>query len=350
MIFEFRGTASELAHADQGKLSHAITELLVAHRKGRHFCIIPRVTSTWLLANVALNPRDLATLKRLASEFTTTAGLLNSAEQFVSIQIGHRSGVKITSNALIVGLDDIQGEYFFDQAAFVVEDQETDGRLYSAIVHACRSKIGAPHVSLDVRHGGGERSKNVLLKLAREQRICVLVTDSDRRLPQQGLPAKVLSYRRAVAESGWHFAWVDCIPCREIENLVPIEVVEGLPCGVARADHLVSLKKLATSEEGAGIPADARFWCFYDLKKGVDLVQLEKVAPDSIRDWTIAKMALSPCSYEGISETLVPQLLNHKKQLAAFLSLVRKPEWWNCFGRVISMLMWIGFAPAAQRT
>ncbi|MGQ3214794.1 hypothetical protein [Shinella sp.] len=350
MIIEFRGTESELSNADLDKLSHAITELLIAHRKGHHFGIIPRETSSWLLANIALNPRDHATLARLAGEFTTTAGLLKAAEKFVSIQVGHRGGATIVANAVVVGLDDVQGTYFFDQAAFVVEDQEADGKLYVALARACRSKIGAPQVSLDVRHGGGERSKHVLLKLAEEQRICVLVSDSDCKLPKQGVPAKILSYRRAVSDVGWLLAWVDFIPCREIENLIPLEVVEALPCGVDRANHIASLKKLASQEESDGIPVDERFWWFYDLKKGVDLVQLEKVTPDHIREWTIGKMALSPCTYVGVSETLVSQLLDHKTQLPAFLGLVKKPDWWRYFGRVISMLMWIGFAPAMQRT
>lgn len=350
MIIEFSGSAAELAAANRSKLTHAISELLVAHRKGHHFCIIPRETSTWLLQNIELGARELATLARVTAEYASTGGLLSTAGRYISIQVGHRAGAQDHGRFVTLGLDDVQGNYFFDRPVFVVEDQETDGKLYLAIAEACRSKVRAPNVALDVRHGGGERSKNVLRHAVDEGRICILITDSDRKYPQVGEPAKILGVRREIQETGWKLAWIEYTPCREIENLIPIDVVEGLPCAAARVDLLAALRSIQVKESESGVPHSERFWWYYDLKVGVDLVQLDKVSPDVVRDWTRGKMALAEASYSGISSSLVPQLLDDKAQLPAFLTLVKKSDWWDWFGQIVQGLLWTGFASTLQRT
>ncbi len=350
MLIEFGGSASELELADRDKLEFVVAELLVSHKKGHHYAVFQRDAAKWILENLNLSERERGTLRRLIADFTQSASLLDTVELRILIEPSHRSGIQRAAGTLTVGLDDLQSNYFFDRAALVVEDQETDGEFFLEIAEACRKMLKAPNVALDVRHGGGERSKDVLMRLAGERRIALLVTDSDKSHPQKGLPAKVLRYTREVSETGWGLAWVTCTPCRESENLIPLSVFERLPCRFGRENDLVALAHIADEEIRSGCPPEESFWWFYDLKKGVDREKLDRVSHDAIRTWTTGKLELANAEFAGFGESILSQLLANSSPLSVFLSQTKTAPWWELFGDMIKLIIQFGFAPTIQRT
>lgn len=347
MIMALQGELSDLVAADQSMLEHTVLELLRAHREGHHLVIFPRAVSKYLLENFDFGSRDRATLERLAADYTQTASLLASAASHLSIVVNHRSGVEVRGASVVVGLDDVQHGYTFDRSALVVEDQNTDGQLYLKILEACRHKVRAENIALDIRHGGGERSAEVLRTLSEEKRIALLITDSDNSYPREGEPAKVLRYKREVA--GNPLAQVAHTPCREIENMIPLDVLEGLPCVHGRAADIAAFRKIDAEEKRRNCAPHESFWWFYDLKNGVNREQLEKVSGEELRGWISQKIGVAPSKFVGFGDRIVPQLLASHLVLAKFLKMVRASCWWDLFGSIIEKMLWIGFAPAKQR-
>lgn len=347
MIMSLQGDYADLSAADRDMLEHAVVELLRAHREGHHLVILPRNVSRYLLENFDFGSRDKATLERLAADYTQAASLLSTAGRHILIVVKHRSGIEVQGNSIIAGLHDVQHGYFFDRSALVVEDQNTDGKLYVQIAEACRYRVGAENLALDVRHGGGERSGEVLASLSDEKRIAMLITDSDNAYPRDGEPAKILRYKREVVQNA--LADVIYTPCREIENLIPLDVLECLPCSHGRAADIAACRKIEDYEADSGCPPHLSFWWFYDLKSGINREHLEKVSGEELRTWLTQKIEHAPSSFLGFGDKIVSQLISSSPALAKFLKIVRATAWWSLFGTIIEKILWIGFAPAKQR-
>lgn len=233
MIFEWDAADDLLEAADRNVLGAAIAELTRAHRFGHHLAIIGRPTAQWLLRNVQLGAVERATLERIVGEFTQTGGLRAQATRKVRIVTDKTCAPIRNGNVLEVGLVHVSSPYLCDRAALVVENAQNDGRLYLGVLQAlAKRNVGYP-ISYELMHGGGEGVVAVLKDVIDQPRIGTAILDSDRSQPTDGNSKKCRDACALVADAALPYGEVLNLPCREVENLIPLSIVATLPCAQA---------------------------------------------------------------------------------------------------------------------
>jgi len=351
MIFDLTSSLADLESSDKERLHNVISDLLAVHRAGHHLVIMPRDLADWLVVNVAFNDRDKALLKWLRDDFTQSEQLLDAASIRVSVSPSQKSGIVVEQKRIVVGLNDVKWTYLLDRANLLIEDAEYDGQLYLKILDACKGQIDAPNVAFDRRNGGGTGIFHVWKHQVTEGHLVCLVADSDRRHPESLVPTKFSEARTFAVEKGFPFAWCHPLPCLEIENLIPLDVLRLLPCVFEKAADVDALALIAANEEASKIDVLKRFYLFYDLKLGLKPADLEANNPPGSSDWYAQKKRVGGdrAAYKGFGENILSQLLADGDLLNRFLKQVKRREWWDTFGDFVSLLLWIGFAPNVHR-
>lgn len=352
MIFEITATIEDLIAAQRDRLTDMTCELLRAHRMGHHFLIVPREPSGWLLDNLDFNERERATLQKIRNDYTQSASLRGKALARIVIDVGHKSGATRDGKSIIVGLADISGYSLVEQTQLLVEDTESDGRLYEKILDQLKERIGAPAVRYDLRNGGGQNIYNVWKQQIEAKKIVCLLADSDRKHHTDVEKTEVAGARKLAEQLEWLFAWAVVLPCREIENLVPAFVLEELPFAYDKAAQICALKKIEEVEIDGGIAPPQRFSFFYDMKYGLGNAPLHERYKEHVADWIESKLqhgGTRPC-YNGFGSDVISYLLEQSRALQAFLRHIKSDNWWEIFGEVFALILWLGFAPRRQAT
>ncbi|MDR6667247.1 hypothetical protein [Rhizobium sp. 1399] len=352
MIFDLLATAHDFASADQSKLTDLVCELLRAHRRGHHLLIIPRAECDWLADNLDLNSKERATLSRIRHDFTQAGGLRNKALVRVSIEIAHKSGPVSDGNRIVVGLLDAATFDLTERAQLIVEDSQYDGKLYQAILDAVKNNVQAPAVGFEIRNGGGQSAYQVWKQQIDAKRLTCLLVDSDRDHYDQDEKSEVKRARVDAERAQWPFAWALCLPCREIENLVPFSILEQLPFALDKAAQLHALRRIEETEIAGGVPVEQRFSHYYDMKNGLGDRPLDERLPENVVLWWEGKIAHGgnrPC-YTGFGGHIIRHLLEHTPCLQGFLRYVKSESWWNIFGELFALVLWVGFAPRRNAT
>jgi hypothetical protein len=117
-----------LAAADRLLLRSATKELIRAYRLGHHVLVIRRPEASWLRTSLELDAQEQSALAEIAREFTQTADLIRRADRYLAIVPAKQGGAP--ARMLQAELGDVVKPYFLDRTALVVEDINTDGRLY----------------------------------------------------------------------------------------------------------------------------------------------------------------------------------------------------------------------------
>lgn len=68
--------------------------------------------------------------------------------------------------------------------------------------------------------------------------------------------------------SGGHLISVHKTPCKEIENLIPLEIVQMLECAKGRKEELRALRMIEVKERERGIDIGDAYWLYFDIKRG----------------------------------------------------------------------------------
>lgn len=349
MIFEIDATQAQLHAFDPILLSRLLTEVLRAHRLGHHLVIMPRQTSLWFLANVQLGLMERATVERLVGEFTQTGSLRDLALERLRI-VGDHVGPPVSiGNAVHMSFEEASNLSLSDKSILLVEDTASDGRLYVAIFDQLKRRVGTNSISMDVHHGGGERIIEVLAQRIGERRIVCMLADSDRNAPSSPEPAKISDARKLAEDAGWPLVEAVALPCREIENLIPLSIVRDLQSAKERGAEIKVFTVIEDAEAKLATTAKERFWLFVDLKSGLSDEQMEKLSDDE-RTWVVSRLAMagSARSYRGFGNTIVSQVLASNAAMAALSAQIRREDWWARFEVTFARVLWFLMASRRQ--
>lgn len=324
------------------RLPETVSEVLRAHRLGHHLVVMERKVALALGA-LGLARADIALLKRLASEFTQTGGLHQRSDAYLSIQNSFHEAIRQNGARVEVSLGTIRGSRLMDPTLLVVENVATDGWLLEQVlsVVATRTRLGA--FKIETVHGGGDDIANVVDALLSQKRASVVIVDSDKNTPLSPPTPKIGRLERSFQRHNWVVGRVDSPPCRELENLIPRDVLVALPSGVAcGANHV--LLQISDAEERSSIAPLERLDVYFDLKLGISADNLQNL-PTAERSWFESKFDLigldkEDFSIPGYGERIVNQIKAEGRHISDFRSSLSQREWAVKFLGFFSEILW----------
>lgn len=344
MIIHFDFSAAQLATVPKALLEGCIYEAVRAHRLGYHLFIINREAADYVRHNVTLNAAERTMIEKLRSEYTQTADLVRRAGKYVRIAPLPTGTMRTAGRAVELSIDQAIRPTLYEKTIVVAEDEITDGAFYSFLMNNLRDVIGAPPLQCEWMHGGGDRTANIAELRIREKRIVCVLLDTDALSPACPEPQKVSFLRRLAVNESWPLIFINPTPCKETENLIPIDIVEMLDCAQERADELTVLRNIDARERAAAVNMNDSYWLYFDVKNGV---ASDKVATQHLdaQVWTVAKLALgiadlSNFQISGFGNHVVPQVMRENVVCARLRQLIRQREWFHLFGDFVADLMW----------
>ena len=269
-----------------GALRDALSNLALAHHEGKHILSGPSA----LLADLAdareLSERSRDIFRKIKVRHHEARTLRESVSHFALIEA--RDG----------GIQEEQSEeqqcfhvplkYFSDsgrvQASRLVAENRDDARVYQRAAGAfvSRAELKGLTVTFQIYGGGGPTTAGALRDHALQgPTVCVVDADYKWRneKTEEGEPAKgdTAAGAMKVAEElkGKTVCTVFAVPCREIENLLPSELVLGCFAVGDRGDFHQSCVQAAELGFFCGGPRVDRL----DLKKGLRRKDYEVIPP-----------------------------------------------------------------------
>lgn len=355
MIIQIAYEIDQLQGMDRSNLSRDLSEILRAHRLGHHLVIIKRMVVDWLSEQIELAAPLQATLLQIGRDYTQTADLIRRAHVVLRLKPTTQNAPQRDGKFIDISIAQASRPYTLDRTMIVFEDMHTDGKIYHAILNGARNLAGAPLLNWEASHGGGERTITVAEEKANERRIVCVVIDTDRDAPSERPVPKIERVERIATETSWPLLFGMHPSCREVENLVPYEIVSQLASATPVSSTLKALDKIRHHESRSKCPAHDAFWLYFDLKEGFKEEIFEKLKDPEALAWLSRKVAVLQGKrgigdHRGFGKNVIDQVLSDEKSMRELIRHLGADSWWGAFGSYISKLMWICAAAPRQYT
>lgn len=237
-----------------------VSEILRARRMGKHLIVIePQVLR--ILKELPLSAMDLSLVERLRDEFTQTGRAIKTIRPAINIVNTWEDQIHLDAGIVNVPLRVLLSSSILEAPILVLENQKRDGFLYGL---ALDSKRKHP-ITYNTSHGGGGDTPDVFEKEMAAKKVTVCAVDSDKYTPHTKKNEKLSAIITRKRRVNWPLGFPISPNCREIENLIPPEVVFKLQ-SAASHPNIQQIKNICGSE--SPVPAEI-FWNFFDIKKGV---------------------------------------------------------------------------------
>lgn len=329
------------------------TELLRAHRSGNHLAIVDRKMAQALKDGADLTERDKALLDRLTSEYSQTGNLYRRATVYIDVVPSSDGAPYIMGPAIIFPLNKLLASRSLERPILLSENMDKDGWAYDYILKNVNDILLCPNVDLELSHGGGEDTPTVFSHHIANARIVCTIIDSDKRSPTSANPEKLRRLRKVLLDHAWPVSFVFVLPCHEVENLVPHDLVTTLQSGIVNSSN-EALLTIAKSEIANSCDPAEYFWLYFDSKEGIKSGR--KNAFSAVEwQWITSKLALAgnlvePWEFAGYGERIVPQIKASNSAMSEFRRLVRENKWLSIFASFFAELIWIFAASRPLRT
>lgn len=310
------------AHANSTLNSNEYTlfsELATSYRYG--YCIVcGNLQSLEFLANNLTGEHSGMYLHMIAhrSEFRAIVDAVEKVLVLTSASVADIP-VFIGSKAEVVMLTSGYNLSFRERCCLLAENLN-DCTFYEMIAkrYMYTQKIQGAVLNIRKENGGGNTIKDVLKKCVTEDHnITLCIVDSDKKYehcelnrhfspPPLGSTAKqVLEMRQEILQSMPKGVFdVFCIPVHEVENLIPLQILENIATEIPSITPGVrTLQKLNTLGKGNAI-------LYYDLKNGIRLAQ----DGGYIVYWTNIRHELNQAELPGICAKILEKALHNLKQ------------------------------------
>jgi hypothetical protein len=303
-----------------------------------------REAADYLRQNVSLNDVEITTIGKLRSEFTQTADLIRRARVYLRIAALPTGTIRAVGSAIEVSLDQAARPSLYDRAVLVVEDEISDGGFYAFLFANLKDIMGVPSIQCEWLHGGGARTIDVARNRVRDRRIVTVVVDTDVFSPMCVEPSKIAELRSIAADEAWPLIFICPTPCKETENLIPLEIVTMLDCAGGRNAEIGTLISIDAKERKAKAEVREAYWLYFDVKKGVDHLYVAGLHAEA-KAWTLTKLKhanIGPDDFEiaGFGNHVVPQLIRENAASARLRDCIRRRDWLHLFGDFIADTMW----------
>ena len=188
------------------------------------------------------------------------------------------------SEIILLNISEVSEKDFTDYSIMLAENED-DIAFYQYVgqYYVRQNEIGNIRIHFEGQNGGGSTTANVLERIASEKkRMCLCITDSDRKYGN-GMPGETMGRIIEVTKRiQSEFYEVILLEVHEIENLIPISVLEKIVCQY-RLDRqgIEFIKYLVENDSTRTSPV-----FYYDFKKGIlkdDFILKQNASKDEIK-------------------------------------------------------------------
>ncbi len=350
MIISFQTTLEEIEQANNRDLSYVIGEVLRAHVQGYHLLVLERSIAKWIAENLDLTDWDRVTVQAIGRQYTQNGHVVRDAAFHLCVKPMSMAGMIVHDNRVEVGLRDIDWPVICSPTILLSEDSSHDGTIYLDILKAAAKRYGSYTVNYDLQHGGGTGVYKIWSQRVAEKRAVCLIADSDLRYPTDVRNRKIPEAISFAQANEWPFVKAKCLPCREIENMIPLEIVGELPCGKAKPKEFDGLRTIGSVETLSRKPDSERFYLYYDLKNGFNKENIDDLNDNEMKSFYQEKRgnAGKNCTFEGFGENIIRHILDDAAIFNKLIKYVLNEQWWNLFKDVFEPVLWLGYAPNRQ--
>jgi hypothetical protein len=255
-------------------------------------------------------------------------------------------------NEVTIALIRLSNYRILEKSMLLLENVDSDGDFYAFILDNHSAFYSCDHLSFECYHGEGYDLPKVLTRLIQDGRIVFAVVDSDRYAPCSK-ELKVAQLSKISDELNWSLSFSSTPACREIENMIPMNIVLKLPSAVGNSANKIHLA-IEEAESALALSDHELFWLYCDLKEGLHPDKLSKLAVDE-REWICTKLNFAGIdpkerAISGYGEKVVKQLFADGRLLGELRDLTRHRSWRNVFSSFFEDLAWVFIATPRTRT
>lgn len=341
MIIHFSDSVDRLNAAEPEDLEFFVSELLRSSMVGNHYVVIDKPTGDWIVNNVVLPSRHKAQLRLILSQFSERVSLYRKSIFCLDIAIGHTPLEKIRDGKYCIGHLAILKSNLFDKTALSVENLSNDGEVIKSIIDIICIKHEVRNVSFELKMGGGSAISSSFEQSIMERRPSSVIVDSDKIYPSD-VSSSVFKSLLRISENYRFVGFVRELPCRDIENLIPVSMIKDLGSCPDYNDidfsFLMSLVVQDCNESAKSCPL-----LFFDMKEGLCPVKVSRLHPSSPkRKWIeeIFSRETALVKIPGFGENVLSSVMSHKLFGKNLKKLVSDPQWRARFSEFFNEIVW----------
>lgn len=366
MIFEISEPFSQIELSDETQLSLSVIEKLVnAHIDGYHLVTASRPVVERLLALGVFSMRQRAALQYdILAKASTTRSILESVSFTVKVHLDNEIPLRDRENQILTHVRDLNDPQILGPASILVEDIETDGRFYEALCHMFAGEINIGWVPrLNLVQGGGTSIAQQYKRKAEDGLPALCLSDSDRAAPRAPLSGTAAAVQKIVGTERRKFTFARILDVREVENLVPIQVIEDIFERARDVQKRIEfLRRIHDHSCEPHCRATEEFWRFVDLKDGYTRGfinrQSEDVRSYLLKMWNVGSSGKRPPEEEGdiVIPAAAKDLLEHVNKYLKieankrkFLAATKRSFWIDHIRELVSLILSLSIAAPRQR-
>lgn len=272
MLYKLHTDFEKSGANERRKVRTPVKNLIRAHLDGHHFFAPSKEQAKIILDEWILDEHESSLVRdELLGRYNSFVGPLVEVVETYIVAAIEPASCPDDGNKNIVSLKSLGYYGNLAPTRVLVEDVETDREILDFL----RSNLGLDIASCrgpepHYHHGGGSRAGVVLENLLRHNSAPVVcVVDSDRRHPGDRVGSTASVLKAMKRRLGLRLVDVRILEYKEMENCIPLEVVEPAVRGRgnihARATNIKAIHD-SLDEESRGV-----FSRYFDLKVGMTL-------------------------------------------------------------------------------
>jgi hypothetical protein len=223
------------------------------------------------------------------------------------------------------------------------ENIEADGHVYEFLLNNHCDLHECSRLAFELQHGGGADLPSVFEALIHDGRIVCTISDTDKNCPA-AINSKLAQLTRIRENSGWPLCFAVSPPCREVENLVPLELVMALPSGKRNPTNAIQLT-IRQQEANQGHPRNEQYWHFFDLKEGLltaKFARLDAMEKSLVRNrLQLARVDPESQNVVGYGDRVIRQIFGENQYMSELRKLTRDGSWRDVFCSFIEEFIWV---------
>lgn len=345
MLIRFDLSVEFLQSEPPEKVADIFSEIARSYRRGRHVVSIPRNVVSWAVETLDLDERACAALKAIGMAYTQIGALHHALPIFCRVM---PNGVALErlGNAVNVPFERFASSNILETPILLVEDAVNDTDIYAEVLDGVRRKLGISALMYEASHGGGSGVARLIGPKCLQERGMAVVLDSDVLSAKHRVGKKLRAHQKLLDEAMWPLHSLFCLPCREIENILPYAAVECLNLQPEHKRAIEHLKAVEQKERSDGVPLEERLRFYFDMKAGIQQSKISKLRTNGAQDWWREKVGDE--DFSGFGDRLARQIAQSNRAMSELGRAIFSDEWIEHFVSWFSEIAWL-FAGAKQQ-
>lgn len=350
----FNPSVEQLNAENRPDLLEFLDELARSISRGCHRVSIGRSVGRWCQENLHESSTTGQRLVRASESYSQSKLEFDAAIFKLHIIVGTSSPTEISLRLWQIGHLTVLNGSFLEPVCFVVENATNDGAFFEYLISLEAKRTGFGEVSCHFANGGGSGLAKEFSRSIGLNRITVCLADHDRLAPhakrsQTNLRCQVVERSRAKNYVGIFLE----LPCREIENFLPLDVISKCVPARLRFEH-GELRNAVKAQQDAS-QGDC-LWLYFDVKMGLEHDQLLKncKAPEAMswiaEKWRRGSFELAvDMTIPGFGNDLPDLFLKNNEAKGDFFRFIRSEYWRKHFSEWCSYLLSFAAGSGRQR-